>query len=620
MNIDLNIERISFIDNRKINSIRMDRNEKVVDYNPEIFQNIFKNIEKYEFTSYPKDNFTTTYNKIIDYLNINMENLTIHLGADDVIREIFLMFNDKIKVVGILEHTYGMYKVYSNLFKKNIVEIPYIIDLNNDINNICKLDKQYLDKVIMNLDIIFFVNPNQVSNNDLSLTDIENYCNKYKNKLFIIDEAYYGFGNFSCLELIKKYKNIFIIRSFSKTFGLASIRLGLLIGNKISMKPFQKIQPIYSMNLFTAKICNYFIDNINLVNDYNNEVIKGREWFVEKLRINNYKVIDPLTLSVIIVFNNSETCDYIYDKCIENLFYIKKININNFKCLRITCAPKYLMKQLYNKCFKTDIINTNYCKYLYDTRGYFIINDVYNNDEINNILNEIKQLDYSNYIETGSDNNLLPFRLEYFTKNNKIINDIIFKKKYIDILNKCLNTNSVSLFKDKFICKSANNNKTLKEHVDGIFYTYNYRLNKKTMGWYTYAKSFIQYGIFLTDNTKDNGAIYIDKIRNYNINDFHKKFIGENSTDAFIKKNIMEELDIYNTAEILEGKKGSVVIFNPSCIHFGYKNSTNKDRINLYLTFNKTDEGDNYDLALHDKLLLLKNIGLQGIEKRQNDK
>ena len=147
-------------------------------------------------------------------------------------------------------------------------------------------------------------------------------------------------------------------------------------------------------------------------------------------------------------------------------------------------------------------------------------------------------------------------------------------------------------------------------------YTYNYRLKKKTWGWYTYASEFIQYGIFLSGNTKENGAIYFDYIRNYTIKDFHNKFIGKDSNSAFIKSKIMNEMNIFNTSKLITGKKGDVIIFNPKCIHFGYDNTTAKERINLYLTFNKNEEGEHYITALKDKKLLLSNIGREKLEKR----
>ena len=78
----------------------------------------------------------------------------------------------------------------------------------------------------------------------------------------------------------------------------------------------------------------------------------------------------------------------------------------------------------------------------------------------------------------------------------------------------------------------------------------------------------------------------------------------------------MNEMNIYNTSKLITGKHGDIIIFNPKCIHYGYKNTTYKKRLNLYLTFNKKEDGDNYYTSRDDKKLVLENIGLDQIEKR----
>lgn len=614
MKINTEIQRISYSDERK-KGYRMDRNEKVNDWDKKLFIDIVKNIKQSEFTSYPKNNYTELYYNVAKYLNVEKECIFFSNGADGIIRDLFMMFNNH-KNVGILEYTYGMYNVYPKIFNMNIIKIPYIIDFNNN-TNICKLNKEYFYKNIEKIDILCFVNPNQISNNDFSTDEIEKLCQDYPKKIFVIDEAYFGFGHYSVINLTKRYNNIFVIRSFSKTFGLASTRLGVLIGNKNSMKPFITCSPIYSVNIYTSEVCNYFLNNIDIVNDYNDKVIEGREWFVETLRIHNYKVIDPKSLSIIICFTDESICEKIYNKALENSFYIKKMNIQEYKALRISCAPKNIMENLYEICFKRDIINIEYCKYLYNTRGYFCIDNVYSLDEINEIKDIIKSIDFKNYMYTGYDEkNKLPFRLEYFTKNNDKLNKILYKEKYMNLLKTCLNTDEISLYKDKFICKNAYSNQIVEPHVDGTFYTYNYRLKKKTWGWYTYASEFIQYGIFLTNNNKENGSIYFDNIRDYTIQDFHNKFIKKDNNNAFIKNDIMNKLNIFNTSKLITGKKGNIIIFNPKCIHYGYENKTSNPRINLYLTFNKSEEGNNYNQSLKDKKLLLDKIGRKKLEER----
>ena len=79
-----------------------------------------------------------------------------------------------------------------------------------------KLNKDFFLKKISSVDIIFITNPNQISTNDFSLSEMRNLCRKYPKKNFSIDESYFGFGSTSFLQLTDRYKNIFILRSITK--------------------------------------------------------------------------------------------------------------------------------------------------------------------------------------------------------------------------------------------------------------------------------------------------------------------------------------------------------------------------------------------------------------------
>jgi histidinol-phosphate aminotransferase len=350
----MNIEKLNDVNrifynfkDKENGSLRMDRNEKVEDWDIEHFNLIFNDIKSYEITGYPPNNFDKLYQKYASYLNISKNNIYITCGADDAIREFFIMYCIGDKKICINTENYGMYNVFSNCLNLDFYEIPYIIDLNYE--NLCKLDKNKLNKIIPNMDVIFFTNPNQLSNNDISLEEMDNLCKKYSEKIFFIDETYYGFGHFTFISLVKKHKNIFICRSASKTFGLASLRVGSLIAHEDSIKPFISFAPVYKINVFSAKIMEYFLDNLKIVNSYNNKVIEGRSYFVKVLKEKGYKVNSTSCICIFILFENELERNNVVSKLESNKIYVSKRNYNYdskiYYFIRLTCAPlKYMNK------------------------------------------------------------------------------------------------------------------------------------------------------------------------------------------------------------------------------------------------------------------------------------
>ena len=129
--------------------------------------------------------------------------------------------------VGFLSPTYLMYEIYSKIFKVKKVRIGY--DVNYNINY-----KQF-DKFLKSKPrILFLPNPNQPIESSINLKDMSRLAKKCQSIgcILVLDEAYYLFGSQTGVKILKKFNNIIILRTFSKAFGLPSIRTGYTISNK----------------------------------------------------------------------------------------------------------------------------------------------------------------------------------------------------------------------------------------------------------------------------------------------------------------------------------------------------------------------------------------------------
>jgi histidinol-phosphate aminotransferase len=348
LNILKKIKRTREEDNRNFKlGIRSDRNEKVENWPQKLFKKIFNKISNHEFTSYynTKELFDLE-NQVAKYFNIKTSNFIINHGGDGIIKEFLLVNYKKNLKILINSNNYGMYKVYFKGLNIKFFEIPYKVNLAE--KNLFNLDKSYLNKKIKHCDAFFFTNPNVVSNFDLIQKDIENFCKKYSKKLFFIDESYNGFGHFSFINLIKKYKNIYILRSATKSFGLASARVGFLISHQENIKSFKALQTPYPVSLFSGKCLKFFLDNKKIINSYNRSVINGREYFCRRLEKMKYFVNNNKGLSVLINFKSKKNLNKTYENLLKKNIYTKKIQVNSYNFLRVTCAPKKTMKKILN--------------------------------------------------------------------------------------------------------------------------------------------------------------------------------------------------------------------------------------------------------------------------------
>ena len=107
--------------------------------------------------------------------------------------------------------------------------------------------------------LVAISNPNQPIDVLLNKNQIANIC-KITHKLnciLIIDEAYFHFCKITAKDLIKKFDNLIIVRTFSKAFGLAGLRVGYCISNKKIIDLLKSIKPNYELNNINIKICKF---------------------------------------------------------------------------------------------------------------------------------------------------------------------------------------------------------------------------------------------------------------------------------------------------------------------------------------------------------------------------
>jgi hypothetical protein len=244
-------------------------------------------------------------------------------------------------------------------------------------------------------------------------------------------------------------------------------------------------------------------------------------------------------------------------------------------------------------------MNIDKYKEQFKKKGFFLIEKFYSNKEISRIKKLLKE----NLVNEKAIKSMVKksiIRVENLKHTG--IYDVINNEKLNTIFK--IFPYKPRLFKDKYINKKNNIENSYGLHFDGLFKSFNYRLKKRTPGWYTYASKFFSLNIMLTDNSKKNGCLYV-----------HKKLKGSPkfllNKLKLTDKPFFENKKIYENSTPIECKKGSILIFDNLCPHYSLNNKTKKVRSNIYLTYSNAKNKKVYDLFNHDKKLLLKNIGLK---------
>ena len=138
-------------------------------------------------------------------------------------------------------------------------------------------------------------NPNAPTGLTISLGDIENILKTNPESIVVIDEAYVDFGGVSAVELTKKYDNLLVVQTFSKSRSLAGARLGFAIANEEIIKDLEKIKYStnpYNVNRLTQALGVASVSDKEYFDKNRNQIIQNREYTITELKRLGFTVTD----------------------------------------------------------------------------------------------------------------------------------------------------------------------------------------------------------------------------------------------------------------------------------------------------------------------------------------
>lgn len=204
------------------------------------------------------------------------DSIFVGVGSDEVIDVLIRVFCEpQSDRVLLLEPTYGMYRVAANI--QNAVVDSCLLTENFQIDL-----PATLNAIRPNTKIIFCCSPNNPTANLLNTDDILRLCKT--EKLVVVDEAYIDFAQSpSVARFIAEYPNLIVMRTLSKAWGLAGIRLGYCIADPLVISYMMKVKWPYNINTLTSKAAITALRQSELMKKNVTAILQERQWLTEQL-------------------------------------------------------------------------------------------------------------------------------------------------------------------------------------------------------------------------------------------------------------------------------------------------------------------------------------------------
>ncbi len=235
---------------------------------------------------YPDPDCRELLDEIALNADMGRENVIVSNGSDEVLNFAFMAYCDKDTPAVFPDITYGFYKVFADLNGVPSRILPLKDDFTIDL-------EAYKKKT----GTVFIANPNAPTGLALPVEAIEKLLQANPNRVVVVDEAYVDFGGESCIPLTKKYDNLLVTQTFSKSRSLAGARLGFGVACKGIIDDLNKIKYStnpYNVNRVTAALGVGAIRDKEYFNACRLSVIEARKWTAEKLKGLGFTMTDSM--------------------------------------------------------------------------------------------------------------------------------------------------------------------------------------------------------------------------------------------------------------------------------------------------------------------------------------
>jgi histidinol-phosphate aminotransferase len=325
--------------------IKLDANESPYDVPDQIKEEIWAEVKKNMFARYYDPTSEKLREALAAYTGAEKEQIIVGNGADEMISTLLLAFGGSGREVIIPTPTFPIYKTFTVISGARPIEIP--LKKPKGIDEIWEPDYEGIKARFSktNPQILVICYPNNPTGNYFSDDKIIELIEGF-NGIVVIDEAYYEFGGKSFVPLINKYKNLAVIRTFSKAFCLAGLRIGYMVANEDIIEEIYKVKLPYNVSLFSQTAGQVLLKYTHFMEEVKENIIRNREYLYSALKSIGGLTPYPSEGNFILT-RFSKGRDEVYNGLRGKRISIRKLEGEALKdCLRISVGSREDMDRM----------------------------------------------------------------------------------------------------------------------------------------------------------------------------------------------------------------------------------------------------------------------------------
>ena len=329
-------------------NLKLDSNENPYGASQEVLYAL-KELNNVQISRYP--HYGELIDKLAQKFTLNDRQILATNGADEALSIIIGTYLDNDDELLCFKPTFLMPKIYTMCSNGNFKSVDYYTKWVFDADKL-------IDGVSEKTKIIYVTSPNNPTGECAALCDIEKILQKFPSVALILDITYINFADNApdYYSLVKKYGNLFIVKSFSKDFGLAGLRLGVILSQEQNIMQCKKVISPYSVN--AAAICAGMaaLNDIEYEKFIKEQIKISRETLMQGLIELGFKPYKSEANFVLCDFGNY--CDFVYWKLKSSGILVRDFKNSDIlkNCLRITTPRVEDLNKIFDALQKKDML------------------------------------------------------------------------------------------------------------------------------------------------------------------------------------------------------------------------------------------------------------------------
>jgi len=225
---------------------------------------------------YPLDEKTRLVDALTGYLDVSPDQIVIGNSSDEVLETVARVFLRGEGSAISIAPTFVMYRIITTNLGHRFIEVPLKEGFSLSVENL-------LGACEKSTRICFLCSPNNPTGNQFPLEQVRMLADRFDG-LLVLDEAYVEFAPYSAVNLVKEYDNLIVLRTFSKAFGLAGLRIGYAAASPEIASALKKVQLPYSVNILSLEMAIRVLKRLDMVSAAIEKVKAERTRLIEAMK------------------------------------------------------------------------------------------------------------------------------------------------------------------------------------------------------------------------------------------------------------------------------------------------------------------------------------------------